>query len=334
MNKIRLAINGFGRIGRLACRRLLQMPEIQIVAINDLAPAASLAHLFQYDSSQGTYQGSVQLEEDQLLIDGQKIQILAERDPKALPWKSLEIDMVLECTGIFRTREKALQHVQAGAKKVLLSAPAKSEGIPTIVQGINQNEVISNQLIYSNASCTTNCLAPILKIFNESWGIEHAIMETVHAYTADQNLQDAPHSDLRRARAAALNIVPTSTGAANAVQLVLPELKGKISAAAMRVPVPTGSLIDLTILPKNSASIEEINAVYKAAAQGDFKGILAYSEAPLVSSDIVGNPHSCIFDAPLTSQQGPLVRLVAWYDNESGYANRLAETALFLAKKS
>ena len=320
----KVAINGFGRIGRLTFRALLAKQNIEVVAINDLTDTATLAHLLKYDSAQGKFEGTVSSEKDSLIVNGKKITVSAERDPKNLPWGKLGIDVVLESTGRFVDEEGAGGHITAGAKKVVISAPAKGN-IPTVVLGVNQDILKGDEKILSNASCTTNCLAPMAKVLDDNFGIEKGYITTVHAYTADQNLQDAPHKDLRRARAAALSIVPTSTGAAKAVGLVLPHLKGKLDGIAMRVPIPTGSLTDLTVVLKKEVTTEEVNAAMKKAADGAMKGVLQYLEEPLVSIDLVGNTHSCILDSELTSANGTLVKVVGWYDNEAGYSNRSAD---------
>ncbi|MBS9525222.1 type I glyceraldehyde-3-phosphate dehydrogenase [Litoribacter alkaliphilus] len=324
MTKVKVAINGFGRIGRLTFKALLQKDNVEVVAINDLTDPTTLAHLLKYDSVHGRFAGTVENTEGGILVNGRKIDIYAERAPKNLPWGKLDIDVVLESTGRFVDEEGAGGHLQAGAKRVVISAPAKGN-IPTVVLGVNEEILKGDEKIVSNASCTTNCLAPMAKVLNDTFGIEKGYISTVHAYTSDQNLQDAPHKDLRRARAAAYSIIPTTTGAAKAVGLVLPELKGKLDGVAMRVPVPDGSLTDLTVLLKKEATKEEINAAMKQAAEGPMKGILEYTEDPIVSIDIVGNPHSCIFDADMTSANGTLVKIVGWYDNEAGYSNRTAD---------
>jgi glyceraldehyde 3-phosphate dehydrogenase len=324
MAKIKVAINGFGRIGRLTFRALLEKDNVEVVAINDLTDNATLAHLLKYDSVHGRFNGQVSSDAESLTVNGKKIHAYAERDPKALPWGKLGVDIVLESTGRFVDEAGAGQHLTAGARKVVISAPAKGN-VPTVVLGVNDDTLTGNETILSNASCTTNCLAPLAKILDEAFGIEKGYITTIHAYTADQNLQDAPHSDMRRARAAALSIVPTSTGAAKAVGLVLPHLKGKLDGVAMRVPVPDGSLTDLTAILKREVSIAEINAAVKKAAEGPMKGIVEYTEDPLVSTDIVGNPHSCIFDSDQTLVNGTLVKVVGWYDNEWGYSNRTAD---------
>jgi len=320
----RIAINGFGRIGRLTFRNLIQMEGIEVVAINDLTDNATLAHLLKYDSVHGKFQGTVSADDHFLYVNDKKIHAIAERDPKALPWKDMNIDIVIESTGRFTDRESAGLHLDAGAKKVIISAPAKGD-IPTIVLGVNDEVIHADHNIYSNASCTTNCLAPMVKVLDDAFGLESGFMTTIHAYTADQRIQDSPHEDLRRARAAAISIVPTSTGAAKAVGLVLPHLKGKLNGNAMRVPVPDGSVTDFTATLKKAASVAEINAAFKAASETYLKGILEYCEEPIVSSDILGNPHSCIFDVDLTMVQGNTAKIVGWYDNEAGYSARLAQ---------
>ena len=324
MEKIRVAINGFGRIGRLSFRRLLDKENIEVVAINDLTDNATLAHLLKYDSVHGKFPGTVASDNESLTVNGQKINAYAERDPKLLPWADLKVDVVLESTGRFVDEAGAGQHLTAGAKKVIISAPAKGN-IPTVVLGVNDDTLTGEETIISNASCTTNCLAPMAKVLDDVFGIEKGYMTTIHAYTADQNLQDAPHSDLRRARAAALSIVPTSTGAAKAVGLVLPQLKGKLDGNAMRVPTPDGSLTDLTVVLKREATAEEINNAMKAASEAGLKGYLEYNVDEIVSIDIVGNPHSCIFDSKLTTTNGTLAKVVGWYDNEYGYSSRVAD---------
>ncbi|AMM51941.1 glyceraldehyde-3-phosphate dehydrogenase [Rufibacter sp. DG15C] len=322
--KIRVAINGFGRIGRLTFRALLERENVEVVGINDLTDNATLAHLLKYDSVHGRFNGTVTADENSITVNGNRIEVHAEREPKNLPWGKLNVDVVLESTGRFVDEKGAGGHLEAGAKKVVISAPAKGN-IPTVVLGVNEDTLTGSETIMSNASCTTNCLAPMAKVLDDAFGIEKGYITTVHAYTADQNLQDAPHSDLRRARAAAYSIIPTSTGAAKAVGLVLPHLNGKLDGVAMRVPIPDGSLTDLTVVLKREVTVAEINAAMKKAADGPMKGILEYTEDPIVSIDIVGNPHSCIFDADLTSANGTLVKVVGWYDNESGYSNRAAD---------
>ncbi|WP_020570366.1 type I glyceraldehyde-3-phosphate dehydrogenase [Neolewinella persica] len=319
----RIAINGFGRIGRITLRNLLEK-GLDVVAINDLTDNATLAHLFKYDSVQGNFAGEVSSDDDFIYIDGKKIDALSQPDPSKLPWGDLNVDVVLECTGRFTAKDKAQLHIDAGAKKVLISAPG-SGGVATVVLGVNNEVINAETKIYSNASCTTNCLAPMVKVLDDAFGLEKGIITTVHAYTADQNLQDGPHKDLRRARAAAINIVPTSTGAAKAVGLVLPHLNGKLDGGAMRVPVPTGSLTDLTAVLKREVTLEEVNEAFKKASEGSLKGILAYITDPYVSSDIVGSKYSSLYDVDQTKVMGTLVKVVSWYDNEAGYSARLAD---------
>ncbi len=333
MPPIRIAINGFGRIGRLTMRNLLNKDGVEIVAINDLTDNHTLAHLFKYDTMHGVFDGEVSSDEGSLYIKGQKIQCSAVRNPAELPWKELNVDVVLECTGIFLTREKAGLHLQAGARKVVLSAPPKGDDVPTFVIGANHEEIKSGDTIVSNASCTTNCLTPLIMVLDKAFGVKQFTMTTIHAYTSDQNIQDGPHKDLRRSRAAAQNIIPTSTGAAKAVTLVVPHLKGKFAAQAVRVPTATGSLTDLTCVLGKETSVESINQAFKDASANGWNGILEYTEDPIVSSDIVRNPHSCIFDSKLTQVNGNLCRVVGWYDNEAGYSARLADLAEMVAKK-
>ncbi|MEM6967285.1 MAG: type I glyceraldehyde-3-phosphate dehydrogenase [Bacteroidota bacterium] len=330
----RIAINGFGRIGRLTLRNLLSKKDIEVVAINDLTDNNTLAHLFKYDSAQGTFKGKVSADDKHIMIGNKKIVALTERNPAALPWKKMKVDVVLECTGIFRTAEKAGMHLEAGAKKVVLSAPAKSDGIQTIVLGVNDKDLDLSNNIFSNASCTTNCLAPVAKLIDDNFGIEYGSITTTHAFTADQRIQDAPHSDLRRARAATVNIVPTSTGAASAVGKVVPSVAGKLSAMAFRVPVITGSLIELNVVTSKETTIEAVNEVFRKAARGKMRGILQYEDAPIVSSDIIGNKYSSIFDSQLTNVIGKMVKVVSWYDNEAGYSARLSDFTVKIAKLS
>jgi len=325
MSTINVGINGFGRIGRLVFRALLSKSNVNVIAINDLTDTKTLAHLLKYDSVHGRFNGTVSAETDGIVVNGKKILVSAEKDPSQLKWSEKGVDLVVESTGIFTSREKAALHLQAGAKKVIISAPATGEVDATVVLGVNDTIITPSMQIISNASCTTNCLAPMAKVLHDTFGLEKGYMTTIHAYTQDQSLQDAPHKDLRRARAAALSIIPTTTGAAKAVGLVLPELNGKLDGVAMRVPIPDGSLTDLTAILKTPATKEQINAAMKQAAETTMKGILEYSEDPLVSADIVGNPHSCIFDAQSTSVMGNLVKIVGWYDNEWGYSNRVAD---------
>ncbi len=321
---MKVAINGFGRIGRLVFRSLFDREGIEIVAINDLTDNYTLAHLLKYDTAQGQFKKSVKANENSLFIDDLAIEAHAERDPEKLPWGRLDVDVVLECTGVFRDEAGMSKHLKAGAKKVILSAPAKGN-IKTIVLGVNDEELTADDVLLSNASCTTNCLAPMVKTLNDHFGLEKGFMTTIHAYTADQKLQDAPHKDLRRARAAAQNIVPTTTGAAKAIGLVIPEMKGKLDGRAVRVPVITGSLTELTCVLRKEATVEEINTVFLKASGSNLKGILQYCDDPIVSSDIIGNPYSCIFDSDLTQADGRLVKITGWYDNEMGYATRLAD---------
>jgi glyceraldehyde 3-phosphate dehydrogenase len=320
----KVAINGFGRIGRLSFRALLQKDGIEVVAINDLTSPKTLAHLLKYDSTQGRFDGTVEVSDKGLVVNGKEILISAEREPAKLPWGELGIDVVLESTGFFVDQAGASGHLTAGAKKVVISAPAKGD-IPTVVLGVNEEILTGDETIVSNASCTTNCLAPIAKVLNDKFGLEQGFITTIHAYTADQRLQDAPHSDLRRSRAAALSMVPTSTGAAKAVGLVLPTLAGKLDGNSMRVPVPTGSITDLVANLSKEVTVEEVNAAMKEAAEGAMKGVLEYTEDPIVSIDIVGNTHSSIFDAGITSVNGKVVKIASWYDNECGYSNRAAD---------
>jgi glyceraldehyde 3-phosphate dehydrogenase len=325
---LRVGINGFGRIGRNLFRAAqAKNADIEWVAVNDLTDSKTLAHLLKYDSILGPYPGTVEVADDGILVDGKLLKVLAERDPAALPWGDLGVDVVIESTGFFTKRADAAKHLDAGAKKVIVSAPASDEDI-TVVLGVNFDKYDKDaHHVISNASCTTNCLAPFAKVVNDGIGIKHGLMTTIHAYTADQNLQDAPHKDLRRARAAAVNLVPTSTGAAKAVGLVLPELNGKLHGFAVRAPIPTGSLVDLTFEAERPTSVEEVNELFKSKADtGDLKGILQYTEDPIVSSDIVTNPFSSIVDGGLTAVlDGTLVKVVSWYDNEWGYSNRLVD---------
>ena len=320
----KVAINGFGRIGRMCLRGLIQNPNLEIVAINDLTDVSTLAHLLKYDSVHGRFQGTVIAGDEALIVNGKSIKVYAQKDPSTLPWGALQVDVVVESTGIFTDTEGAGKHLAAGAKKVVISAPA-SGGIKTIVLGVNDDSILESDTILSNASCTTNCLAPMAKVLNDKFGIEKGYITTVHAYTADQRLQDAPHKDLRRARAAALSMVPTSTGAAKAVGEVLPTLKGKLDGVAVRVPTPDGSLTDLVAILSREVTKEEVNAALKEAAETTMKGIIEYCTDPIVSIDIVGNLHSCIFDAGLTSVNGNLVKVMGWYDNEAGYSQRVCD---------
>ena len=330
----RIGINGFGRIGRNYLRAALaQGSKLEIVAVNDLSDPNALAHLLKYDSVTGRLAAEVSVDGDSIVVNGSRIKVLAERDPANLGWGDLGVDIVIESTGRFTDATDARKHIDAGAKKVLISAPATNEDA-TFVIGVNEHDYDpARHHIISNASCTTNCLAPLAKVFNDNFGIVNGLMTTVHAYTADQNLQDGPHSDLRRARAAAINIVPSTTGAAKAIGLVMPELKGKLDGFALRVPVPTGSITDLTLVSEKKVTVEEIKAVYKKAAANELKGILLYTEDPIVSSDIVTDPHSSIFDAGLVRVIDNTVKLSSWYDNEWGYSNRLVELTELVASK-
>lgn len=327
---MKIAINGFGRIGRLTFRNLIEKANVEVVAINDLTDIDTLAHLLRFDSIHREINASVEVKDGNLQVNGKVVRVLNERNPESLPWKEMEVDLVLECTGIFRDEAGMQKHRTAGAKKVLLSAPASGD-VKTVVLGVNDQELTADDVIASNASCTTNCLAPMAKVLHETLGIVKGYMTTTHAYTADQNLQDGPHKDLRRARAAALSIIPTSTGAAKAVGLVLPDLKGKLDGFAMRVPTPTGSVTDLTVEVGRETSVDEVNGALRKAAQNELKGILDYNENPLVSADIVGNTYSCILDSELTAVNGNMVKVVGWYDNEAGYSARLADVAIKMA---
>lgn len=325
---LKVAINGFGRIGRISLRALLKKPGIEVVAINDLSDGRILAHLFKYDSAHGIFNGHVEYDNGYLIINDKKIKMLTERDPEKLPWVFYGVELVLESTGQFRKKEKAALHLAAGAKKVIISAVAKGDSkkeIKTIVLGVNDDILMIGDEIISNASCTTNCLAILLKVLDDNWGVEKGFMTTVHAYTSNQNLQDGPQKDLRRARAAAQNIVPSTTGAAKTIGLIIPHLDGKIDGMAMRVPVITGSIADLTCVMKKRPGIEEINMAFKNEAGNKLKGVLEYSEAELVSTDIIGNVHSCVFDAPSTMVLDNMVKVVGWYDNEAGYSQRIAD---------
>ena len=320
----KIAINGFGRIGRLTFRNLQNKSGLEVVAINDLTDTATLAHLLKYDSAHGRFNGTVSHTPNSLIVNGKEIVITAVRNPAELPWGEMGIDMVIESTGIFTSQEQLKMHLTAGAKKVGLSAPAKDD-VKTIVMGVNDELLGADDVTFSNASCTTNCLAPMMKVLQDNFGVEKGYMLTIHAYTNDQSIQDAPHKDLRRARAAAVSMIPTTTGAAKAVGLVLPEMKGKLDGYAMRVPTLTGSATDVTLTLGRAVTKEEINAAMKLASETYLKGIMEYTEDPIVSADIVGNPHSCIFDAGITSANGNLVKIMGWYDNEAGYSARMAD---------
>lgn len=331
----RIAINGFGRIGRMFFRAALNKKDLEIVAVNDITDAPTLAHLLKYDSVHGALPHNVKAEGDRIMLDGRALTVLAERDPAKLPWKRLGVEVVVESTGLFTARDKAALHLGAGARKVVISAPADGADI-TLCLGVNQDAYDPRRHdVISNASCTTNCLAPVAKVLHENFGIVHGLMTTVHAYTQDQMLQDGPHKDLRRARSAALSMVPTSTGAAKAIGLVLPALKGKLDGIAVRVPTPNVSVVDLTATVERDADEKSINAAMKKASEGELKGILEYSDAPLVSIDFNNNPHSSIFDAPLTKVlDHRLVKIFSWYDNEWGYSNRLADVTAYVASKA
>lgn len=327
MKKINIAINGFGRIGRVFLRNAITNPQINIVAINDITDSATLAHLLKYDSVHRKFNGEVKHDKDHLYIDGKEIRIFASKDPENLPWKSLDIDIVIESTGLFLDKASARKHLNAGAKKIILSAPAKDDDIKTIVMGVNDDLLNGSDVIVSNASCTTNCAAPMLKVLQQ-WGIEEAYVTTVHSYTGDQRLHDAPHKDLRRARAAAMSIIPTSTGAAKALGKIFPDMEDKLGGCGMRVPVPDGSLTDITCVLTQYPSVEQINEAFKKASETELKHIMEYTEDPLVSTDVIGNPHSVVFDSEFTSVVGNLVKIIGWYDNEYGYSNRLVDLAL------
>ncbi len=322
--KVRVAINGFGRIGRVYLRNAINDPSIEIVAINDITDAATLAHLLKYDSVHRAFNGTISAGKDHLIVNGKKIMITVSKDPANLPWKEMNIDCVIESTGHFTGEAEAGKHITAGAKKVIISAPAKDDSTKSIVLGVNDHILTKDDVIVSNASCTTNCAAPMLKVL-EQFGIEDAFITTVHSYTNDQRIHDAPHKDLRRARAAAMSIIPTSTGAAKAITKIFPELDGKIGGCGMRVPVPDGSLTDITAVLETIPTAEQINAAFKKAAETDLKGILQYTEDPIVGVDVIGNPYSTVFDAEFTSVVNNLVKVIGWYDNEWGYSNRLVE---------
>ncbi|MEA2037773.1 MAG: type I glyceraldehyde-3-phosphate dehydrogenase [Nanoarchaeota archaeon] len=332
---IRVAINGFGRIGRLAFRAALNDPKIKVVAINDLTTPPKLAHLLRYDSVHGPFQGTIEAKKDSIKVNKSSIRIFSEKDPPTLPWKKLGIDVVMECTGFFRTRQLMELHLKAGAKKVILSAPCKGDKkVKTLVMGVN-DETYKGEDLVSNASCTTNCFAPLAKIINDAYQIDGGVMTTVHAYTSDQRILDAPHEDLRRAKAAALNIVPTSTGAAKAIAEVIPEMAGKCTGAAIRVPVACGSMVHFVAeIKEKNISVEDVNKLFRKAAKGNMKNILEYSEEALVSSDIIGNPNSCVFDSQLTRAiDDEIIVVVGWYDNEWGYSNRMIDIAKVIMKE-
>ena len=325
MKKIKVAINGFGRIGRVSLRVMLERENIDIIAINDLTDSRTLAHLLKYDSVHGIINAEVKYDDTAIIVNGKRITVYAEKDPANLPWKQLGIDVVIESTGHFLDKESAGKHLVAGAKRVIISAPPKGNDIKTVVMGINDDILSSDDLIISNASCTTNCAAPMVKILDEMWGLEDGYINTVHSYTGDQRLHDAPHKDLRRARAAGLSIIPTSTGAAKAITKIFPHLEGKMGGGGMRVPVPDGSLTDITCVLRKPVTVAEINATFKLASETTMKNILEYTEDEIVGIDIVGNRHSCIFDAGFTAVVGNMVKVIGWYDNEVGYSNRLVD---------
>ena len=327
MKKINIAINGFGRIGRVFFRIAFFNPHINIVAINDITDSKTLAHLLKYDSVHRRFDADVKHDDNHIYVNDTEIKIFSEKDPEKLPWKALDIDIVIECTGLFLDKISATKHLNAGAKKIILSAPAKDDDIKTIVIGVNDELLHADDLIVSNASCTTNCAAPMLAVLKQ-WGIEEAYVTTVHSYTGDQRLHDAPHKDLRRARAAAMSIIPTSTGAAKALGKIFPELESKLGGCGMRVPVPDGSLTDITCVLTNYPSVEQINAAFKIASENELKQVLEYTEDPLVSTDVIGNSHSVVFDADFTSVVGNLVKIIGWYDNEYGYSTRLVDLAI------
>jgi glyceraldehyde 3-phosphate dehydrogenase len=332
MKPVRVAINGFGRIGRVTARLILQRSDIELVAVNDLTDNATLAHLFKYDSVHGVFPGEVGHDEQHLVLGGRRIRAFAAKDPATLPWGDLGIDVVIESTGHFLTRELASAHIKAGAKRVILSAPAKESGIKSVVLGVNEHILDGTEDMISNASCTTNCAAPMIKVVQDLCGIESGYITTVHSFTGDQRLHDAPHKDLRRARAATVSMVPTTTGAAKAITRIFPELDGKLGGGGIRVPVPDGSITDITVRVKRIPTAEALNAAFRKAAEGPLQGILRYTEDPIVSVDIVGDPHSCVFDALLTSVVGDLVKVMGWYDNEYGYSSRLVDLVLLLRK--
>jgi glyceraldehyde 3-phosphate dehydrogenase len=332
MNKIKVAINGFGRIGRSTAKLMLQNESIQIVAINDLTDNGTLCNLFKYDSVHGKFNGTVTSDDNSVTINGDKITVSSEKDPEKLPWKSLGVDVVIESTGHFRTPELANKHIIAGAKKVILSAPAKSGNVKTVVMGVNESILDGSETVISNASCTTNCAAPMIKIIDDLCEIQHGFLSTIHSYTSIQNLHDGPHKDLRRGRAATLSIIPTTTGAATAVTEIFTHLEGKIAGSANRVPVPDGSLTELVLTVKNNKSVEEINAAFKKASESNMKHILDYNVDPIVSIDIVGNESSCIFDSTLTQVLENTIKIAGWYDNEIGYSSRLVDLVVFVSK--
>jgi len=331
---VRVGINGFGRIGRHVFKIAMDRKEVEIVAINDITDAKTLAHLLKYDSTYGRYAKTVKVDDDAIVVDGKRIKVLAVKDPKALPWKDMGVDIVIESTGVFAKREQCMWHVEAGAKKVILTVPSKDKVDNTIVIGVNDAMLKSTDIVVSNASCTTNCLAPMAKVLQDNFGIIEGLMTTVHAYTNDQRILDQPHKDLRRARGACLSIIPTTTGAAKAVGLVIPELQGKLNGGAMRVPVPTGSIVDLSVRLQKEPSVEELNAAMKKAAEGPLKGILAYCDEPIVSADVIGDTHSSIFDSLSTMKLGTnFYKVMSWYDNEWGYSCRVVDLVELIVER-
>jgi len=329
---IKIGINGFGRIGRMVLRVVEKQEGVEVVGINDLTDAKTLAHLLKYDSIHKKFDGTVEAKENAIVVNGKEIPITAIKTPAELPWKEYGVDVVVESTGVFRKKEQCMDHIKAGAKKVLLTVPPKDEIDNMIVLGVNNDALKDSDVVVSNASCTTNCLAPMVKVLNEQFGIVEGLMTTIHAYTNDQSILDFPHSDLRRARAAAMSMIPTTTGAAKAVGKVIPEVNGKLNGMAIRVPTPDGSVTDFVAQLKKPATVEEVNAAMKKASESDLKGILEYTEDPIVSIDIVGNPHSCIFDSGATMAIGNMVKVIGWYDNEWGYSNRVVDLAMKLVK--
>ncbi|MBC7759439.1 MAG: type I glyceraldehyde-3-phosphate dehydrogenase [Phormidesmis sp. FL-bin-119] len=329
---MKVAINGFGRIGRVTLRALLEKKGVEVVAINDLSDTSTLAHLFKYDSVHRSFKGIVTANTNEIIVNGKQIRIFAEKDPLKLPWQELGIDLVIESTGKFTTAELAKAHVKAGAKQVIISAPSEDKDLPTVVLGVNEDSVDLSSIVLSNASCTTNNVATMVKVLDDNWGVVNGYITTVHSMTGDQNLHDAPHTDLRRARAASASIIPTTTGAAKAITAIFPHLEGKLGGAGIRVPVLNGSLTDFTCILKVVPSAQEINLAFQKASEGFLKNILEYTSDPIVSVDILDNPHSCIFDSELTSVVGNLVKVVGWYDNESGYSNRLADLVVKIAR--
>lgn len=332
---MKVGINGFGRIGRLVLRAILEKkPDFELVAINDLGDPATMVHLFKYDSTYGKFNGEVKLEGDEMVVDGKRIKMLSVKDPETLPWKEMGVEYVIEATGVFRSTDKCIKHINAGAKKVIITAPAKGSDIKTLVLGVNEGDYnAETDHIVSNASCTTNCLAPVVKVLNDNYGVKEALMTTIHSYTNDQRILDLPHSDLRRTRAAALNMIPTTTGAASATGKVIPALKGKIDGVSVRVPTPTVSLVDLVAYVEKTATVEEINNKLKEAAAGELKGVLEVTDEELVSMDFKGNPASSIVDAKSTFVVGNLVKIFSWYDNEVGYSNRVVDLISYMMKK-